>query len=62
LTELLAELDPSEFWQVHRSTIVNANAIAGVSRDAFGHLKLNLKGRAETLKISEAHAHRFRQM
>ena len=62
LTELLAELDPSEFWQVHRSTIVNANAIAGVSRDAFGHLKLNLKGRTETLKISEAHAHLFRQM
>src|SRR5437870_11542030 len=51
LNELRNELDPSVFWQVHRSTIVNANAIAGVSRDMFGHINLKLKRREEKLNV-----------
>jgi DNA-binding LytR/AlgR family response regulator len=62
LNELRSELDPSVFWQVHRSTIVNANAIAGVSRDMFGHINLKLKHRDEKLNVSESHAQLFRQM
>lgn len=62
LNELRNELDPSVFWQVHRSTIVNANAIAGVSRDMLGHINLKLKRRDEKLHVSESHAHLFRQM
>ncbi len=62
LNELRDELDPSVFWQVHRSTIVNANAIAGVSRDMLGHINLKLKRRDERLNVSESHAHLFRQM
>jgi DNA-binding LytR/AlgR family response regulator len=62
LNELRDELDPSVFWQIHRSTIVNANAIAGVSRDVLGHIKLRLKRRDEKLPVSESHAHLFRQM
>jgi len=62
LNELRKELDPSVFWQVHRSTIVNANAIAGVSRDMFGHINLKLKRREEKLNVSESHADLFRQM
>jgi DNA-binding LytR/AlgR family response regulator len=62
LNELRDELDPSVFWQVHRSTIVNANAIAGVSRDVLGHIKLKLKRRDEKLNVSESHAQLFRQM
>ena len=62
LNELRSELDPSVFWQVHRSTIVNANAIAGVSRDMFGHINLKLKRRDEKLNVSDSHAHLFRQM
>jgi DNA-binding LytR/AlgR family response regulator len=62
LNELRSELDPSVFWQVHRSTIVNANAIAGVSRDMFGHINLKLKNRDEKLNVSESHAQLFRQM
>jgi DNA-binding LytR/AlgR family response regulator len=62
LNELSKELDPSVFWQVHRSTIVNANAIAGVSRDMLGHINLKLKRRDEKLHVSESHAHLFRQM
>src|SRR5215467_5716787 len=62
LNELRQELDPSVFWQVHRSTIVNANAIAGVSRDMLGHINLTLKRRDEKLSVSDSHAHLFRQM
>lgn len=62
LKELAEELDPSCFWQIHRSTIVNANAIAGVSRDFRGRVRVRLKARREELAVSEAHEHVFRQM
>jgi DNA-binding LytR/AlgR family response regulator len=62
LKELLHELDPTLFWQIHRSTIVNANAIAAVSRDLAGRLSVRLKARKETLAVSQPFAHRFRQM
>jgi DNA-binding LytR/AlgR family response regulator len=62
LKELAEQLDPAQFWQVHRSTIVNASAIAGVSRDFRGRVHLKLKTRRETLPVSEAHEHLFRQM
>jgi DNA-binding LytR/AlgR family response regulator len=62
LRELLEELDPSSFWQIHRSTVVNVNAIAGVSRDFAGHLFVKLKARKETLAVSQPFAHLFRQM
>jgi DNA-binding LytR/AlgR family response regulator len=56
------ELDPALFWQIHRSTIINVNAIAGVSRDLAGHLIVKLKSRKETLPVSQPFAHLFRQM
>jgi DNA-binding LytR/AlgR family response regulator len=62
LKELQEQLDPSCFWQIHRSTIVNANAIAGVSRDFRGHISVKLKARTEKLPVSEGHEHLFRQM
>jgi DNA-binding LytR/AlgR family response regulator len=62
LKELLDELDPASFWQIHRSTIVNVGAIAGVSRDFGGHLIVKLKNRKETLPVSQPFAHLFRQM
>jgi DNA-binding LytR/AlgR family response regulator len=62
LKDLASQLDPSQFWQVHRSTIVNVSAIAGVSRDLRGHIRLKLKTRPETLAVSEAHEHLFRSM
>lgn len=62
LKELLEELDPASFWQIHRSTIVNLNAIAGVSRDFAGHVIVKLKKRKETLSVSQPFAHLFRQM
>ncbi len=62
LKELLEELDSQQFWQIHRSTVVNAMAVAGVSRDFRGHLMLRLKERSETLQISDSFSHRFKQM
>ena len=62
LKELLAVLDPAEFWQIHRSTIVNVNAISEVSRNARGHPLLHLRDRSETLEVSQPFAHLFRQM
>jgi DNA-binding LytR/AlgR family response regulator len=62
IRELKDELDPMMFWQVHRSTIVNLHAIDSVVRDERGNLGLRLKNRRESLAVSEAHAHLFRQM
>jgi DNA-binding LytR/AlgR family response regulator len=62
LKELSTELDPAQFWQIHRSTIVNVKTIAGVSRDLAGRYVVKLKDRGETLPVSQPFAHRFRQM
>ena len=62
LRELQEQLDPSCFWPIHRSTIVNASAIAGVSRDFRGRVSVKLKSRSEKLAVSEGHEHLFRQM
>lgn len=62
LRELIEQLDPAVFWQVHRGTVVNANAIAGLVRDGQGRLQIRLKQRSETLLVSEPHATRFRVM
>jgi len=62
IRELVDELDPAAFWQIHRSTIVNVNAIAGVVRDLRGRPQVRLKRGSELLPVSDAYAHRFRQM
>ena len=62
LKELVDELDPQQFWQIHRSTLVNAAAIAGVSRDFRGRMQLKLKSRSEQLLVSDSYTHLFRQM
>jgi DNA-binding LytR/AlgR family response regulator len=62
IKELLGELDPAMFWQVHRSTLVNLHAILTVSRDLRGNVVLRLRDRPEVLKVSQAFTHLFRQM
>ena len=62
IRDLVAELDPAVFWQVHRATIVNLNAVAKVSRDGGGRVILRLKDREEVLHVSQPYAHLFRQM
>lgn len=62
LKELADQLDPQEFWQVHRSTLVRASAISTVVRDELGKLHLNLRGRPERLAVSRLYAHLFKAM
>ena len=62
LKDLQDELDTTCFWPIHRSTIVNANAIAGITRDFGGRVMVKLKTRPEKLPVSDAHEHLFRQM
>jgi DNA-binding LytR/AlgR family response regulator len=62
LKELVAQLDPSEFAQVHRSVVVNLRAISHVTRGANETADVHLKGRAEVLPVSRTYLHLFRQM
>jgi DNA-binding LytR/AlgR family response regulator len=62
IKELIAELDPAQFWQIHRSTLVNARAVAGVTRDARGRQLVSIKGRSEKLEVSRSYAHLFKGM
>ena len=62
LKELLAQLDPQVFWQVHRGTLVRASLIDTVTRDEAGKLSLTLRGRPERLPVSRLYAHLFKAM
>ncbi len=62
LKELIEQLDPDRFWQVHRSTIVNLQQVESVHRDFAGRLTLTLKDHPATLTVSRSYAHLFRQM
>jgi len=62
IKELVEELDPATFWQMHRATIVNLNAVESVGRDLNGRVILRLKDRPEVLQVSQPYAHLFRQM
>jgi len=60
--DLADELDPSLFWQIHRATLVNVNAIEGVTRDIRGRHLVMVKGRPEKLEVSRSFLHLFKQM
>ncbi|HVE88756.1 MAG TPA: LytTR family DNA-binding domain-containing protein [Burkholderiaceae bacterium] len=62
IKELIEELDPAQFWQIHRGTIVNAKAIAGVTRDFRGRQLVLIKGHSEKLEVSRNYTHLFKQM
>jgi DNA-binding LytR/AlgR family response regulator len=61
IKELASELDPSQFWQIHRSTIVNVEAIESVTRNLSG-ISVKLRARPERLPVSSAHRHLFKHM
>jgi DNA-binding LytR/AlgR family response regulator len=62
LKDLLAELDPDRFWQIHRGTIVNLDAVAGVLREDAERQLVLLKNRPEKLPISRQFTQLFKQM
>lgn len=62
IKDLLAGLDPDEFWQVHRGTLVRVSAIDRVRKDELSKSMLQLRGRDDALPVSAAFLHRFRGM
>jgi DNA-binding LytR/AlgR family response regulator len=62
IKELIDELDPKEFWQIHRATVVRVDAVAQVSRNLRGHHVVHVKGRDDKLEVSRTFSHLFRQM
>lgn len=62
LRELLPQLDPDRFWQIHRGTVVNIDAVARVQRQENGTAILSLRERSETLTASRMHAGRFKAL
>ncbi len=62
LRELIPQLDPQQFTQVHRSVVVNLHAISHVLRGLNETADIHLKRRKEVLKVSRAYLHLFRQM
>lgn len=62
LRELQPQLDPDQFWQIHRGTIVRYEAIASAVRADNGRLTLTLHGHADRLSVSRLYAHLFAGM
>lgn len=62
LRDLLQRLDAQAFWQIHRGTVVRAQAIASASRDESGKLTLRLHGHEARLVVSRLYADRFKGM
>ena len=62
IKELVEELDPQVFWQIHRSTLVNVKAINGISRDFRGRQLVGVRGLDEKLEVSRSYTHLFKGM
>jgi DNA-binding LytR/AlgR family response regulator len=62
LKELVTQLDPAQFAQVHRSVVVNLRVISHVTRGENETAEIHLKGRDEVLPVSRSYLHLFRQM
>ena len=62
IADLAQQLDPGQFVQVHRSTIVNLAYLAGTRRDDTSRLFLRIKGHAHELPVSRAYVHLFKAM
>ena len=62
LAELLPQLDPEVFWQVHRATVINLAHLAGTRRDEASRLFVRIKGQGRELPVSRAYVHLFKAM
>jgi DNA-binding LytR/AlgR family response regulator len=62
IKELVDELDPQVFWQIHRSTLVKVKAVAGVHRDERGRQIVSVRGHPQKLEVSRSYAGLFKGM
>ena len=62
LTELINQLDPTIFWQIHRSTVVHANRVIAAMRDELGNMEIQVQGYERPLQVSRAFQTKFKPM
>lgn len=62
IAELASQLDPDQFWQVHRATLINLDFLAGTRRDETSRLFVRMAGHAAELPVSRAFVHLFKAM
>ncbi|HET9976945.1 MAG TPA: LytTR family DNA-binding domain-containing protein [Burkholderiaceae bacterium] len=62
IVELIAQLDGEHFWQIHRSTVINVEHLAGTRRDEASRLFVRMKGLVRELPVSRAYVHLFKAM
>jgi len=62
IKELIEQLDPEQFWQIHRATIINIKTVAGIVRDLRGRQLVQFRNFPEKLEISRNFTHLFKQM
>lgn len=62
IVELAAQLDPAQFWQIHRSTVINVEQVAGTRRDETSRLFVRMKGFARELPVARAYVPLFKAM
>lgn len=62
IQQLAEELDPNQFWRIHRGTIIHVSRIGKISRSFAGRLIITLKNLPETLTVRRPYAHLFKQM
>lgn len=62
IADLAAQLDPEQFWQVHRSTLINMDHLESTRRDDASRLFLRMRGYSAELPVSRMYVHRFRAM
>ena len=62
LKEMVAQLDPQQFWQVHRGTVVNVRQIVSAHHDLLSKVTLTLRDRPEKIAVSRSYSHLFKQM
>ena len=60
--ELLEQLDPQLFWQIHRSAVVNVRAIERVERRDDGELWVHGQGLGQGVQVSRSQRGRFKGM
>lgn len=62
IADLASQRDPGQFWQVHRSTLINLDHLEGTLRDEMSRLFLRMRGFGGELPVSRAYVHRFKAM
>jgi DNA-binding LytR/AlgR family response regulator len=62
IKELESQLDPNQFWRIHRGVIVRVEQIAAAKRDFRGRYTIALRDHPDVLRTSQSYGHLFKHM